>query len=218
MRKFLLFIGIAVYGIGAQAQELKQTVSFGPRAGVNMSNIYNEQEVISESVFGATVGGVANLKFTKRHALQAEIAYSGKGFKLNSQNVKNTFHYIDMPVMYQHNFFTSKKGGHLAEMKRSGNLYIVMGPQLSILMKSTAKYINTESGMPNVDLAPNTRPFDMSAVMGIGYSLKNGFAIDARYALGLRHLHSASTTAHIPQDVSTTNVQVGISYLLPVTF
>lgn len=220
MKKILLGIGLIACGIGAQAQELYRPLAVGPRIGANMANILDERESVTKPVFGANAGIVANLKFTKKHGMQTELVYSGKGFERKNY-VKNSLHYLEIPFLYQRTFYANKKGGHLAEKRRSGNLYFILGPQISILLSSTVKFqspIFIPEGDPGtLDVYSYTRPFDLSAVGGVGYSFKNGFAIDARYALGLRHLHG-EPHRYIPQDVSNTAIQVGASYLLPLKF
>ena len=219
MKKFLLGIGLIFCSLVAQAQraqEISRPVSVGPRIGGIMSDIWNEQEDISSSIFGANVGVVSNIRFTKKQAIQAELMYAGKGFIQESYDMKHSLHYIEIPFLYQRYFFANKKGGHLAEKRRSGNIFIFGGPQVSILMKSTGKYQNPEMGAETVDMYTITRPFDMSAVAGLGYAMKNGFSIDARYALGFRHLHAGSVSAYMPQDITNTAVQVGVTYLIPV--
>ena len=219
MKKLLLGVGFLFCGIVAQAQELARPVSLGVKAGANMSNIWNEMENTTGYVYGANIGGMANVHLTKKHALQIELNYSGKGFERKTEQLtKNTLHYAEIPFLYQRSFFSSKKGGHLAERRRTGNMYFILGPQLSILLKSSMKFTGPETSGETMDMYVNTRPFDMSAVGGLGYNLKNGFVIDARYALGLRHLHTGSETAYIPKDVTNTAFQLSVGYLLPVKF
>lgn len=219
MKKFLLGIGFLFCGIVAQAQDMARPVSLGVKAGANMSNIWNEMEDNTGYVYGANIGGMVNIHLTKKHALQMELNYSGKGFERTEvQLTKNTFHYAEIPFLYQRSFFSSKKGGHLAERRRTGNVYFVLGPQVSILLKSSMKFTSPEAGSETVDMYATTRPFDMSAVGGIGYNMKNGFVIDARYALGLRHIHAGSETVYIPKDVTNTAFQLTVGYLLPVKF
>jgi|SRR5688572_12003523 len=217
MKKILLGIGVILCGFGAQAQELARPLSVGPKLGGNMSSIWSEQEDIAGHVFGANVGFMTNIKLSKRHAIQTELNYAGKGFERADNYTKNTLHYAEIPFLYQRSFFSSRKGGHLAEMRRTGNVFFVLGPQVSVLLKSTVTP-GPEIGGPDLDLYSTTRPFDMSAVAGLGYNMKNGFVIDARYAFGLRHLHAASYSAFIPTDVSNTSFQLTVGYLLPLKF
>jgi hypothetical protein len=97
----------------------------------------------------------------------------------------------------------------------------VAGPQLSVLLSSKAKNLRedlaTEGGAASTNLYANTRPFDLSAVAGIGYKWKNGLSVDTRYALGLRNLQGANNSL-VPEDAISSTVQVGITYLLPVNF
>ena len=219
MKKILLGIGLIICGFGAQAQELARPLSVGPKVGANMSGVWSEQEDIAGNVFGANIGFMANLKLTKKHSIQTELNYSGKGFeRTDAYQTKNTLHYAEIPFLYQRTFLSSKKGGHLAERRRTGNVYFILGPQVSVLLKSSMKFTGPEASTEAVDMYVNTRPFDMSAIAGIGYSMKNGFVVDARYALGFRHLHTGSQTSYIPQDVTNTTVQVSVGYLLPLKF
>lgn len=219
MKKILLGISVILLGFGAKAQELARPISIGPKLGGNMASIWSEQEDIASNVYGINAGAVVNIRLAKKHAIQTELNYSGKGFeRTRDQETKHTLHYAELPFLYQRSFFSSKKGGHLAERRRTGNVYFILGPQVSVLLKSSMKFTSPEVSSETHDLYVNTRPFDMSAVGGIGYNMKNGFVIDARYAFGLRHLHTGSETAYIPQDVTNTAVQLSVSYLLPIKF
>src|SRR6478609_2714866 len=197
MKKFLLGVSFLFCGIVSQAQDLGRPVSVGAKVGANMANIWNDIDHTTGNVYGANIGVMTNIHLTKKHALQLELNYSGKGFERTSeQHTKNTLHYAELPFLYQRSFFSHKKGGHLAEKNRTGNVYFILGPQLSILLKSSMKFTGAEAGGETMDMYVNTRPFDMSAVGGLGYNLRNGFVVDARYALGLRHLHTGSETAY----------------------
>src|SRR5688572_17222067 len=140
MKKILLGIGVILCGFGAQAQELARPLSVGPKLGGNMSSIWSEQEDIAGHVFGANVGFMTNIRLSKKHALQTELNYSGKGFERADINTKNSLHYAEIPFLYQRSFFSNRKGGHLAEMRRTGNMFFVLGPQVSVLLKSSVKF------------------------------------------------------------------------------
>ena len=220
MKKLLLGAFLVLSGMAVQAQDVIRPLSAGVKAGANMANILHHSSS-NESIYGVNAGLVANYLLTKQHALRAELLYSGKGFVQTEMNVKNSMSYLEMPVLYKRSFFCYRKGGNVSERNRKGNFFAIAGPQLSVLLTSTAKIQNTglaaEGTTATTELYAYTRPFDISAVAGVGYCLKNGFSIDARYALGLRDLHGAPHML-VPQNARNSTLQMGITYLMPVNF
>ncbi|MBK0403410.1 PorT family protein [Adhaeribacter sp. BT258] len=220
MKKLLLGAFLVLSGMAVQAQEIIRPLSAGLKAGANMANILQDGSS-NKSIYGIQAGLVADYLLTKKHAVRAELLYSGKGFVQTEMQVKNSLTYLELPLLYKRSFFCHKKGGNVLERSRKGNFFALAGPQLSVLLSSTAKIQNSalvaEGSATTTGLYAYTRPFDISAVAGVGYCLKNGFSIDARYALGLRHLHG-SPHLLIPQNAQNSTLQMGISYLMPVNF
>ncbi|MFC5271152.1 porin family protein [Adhaeribacter terreus] len=220
MKKLLLGAFLVLSGMAVQAQDIIRPLSVGIRAGANMANILKDGSS-SKSIYGVNAGITANYLANKKHAVRTELLYSDKGFEQSEINVKNSLTYLEMPVLYKRSFFCYRKGGNVSERNRKGNFFALVGPQFSVLLNSTAEIQNSalvaEGAATTTDLYAYTRPFDISAVAGVGYCLKNGLSIDARYALGLRNLHG-SPHALIPQNATNSTLQLGISYLMPVNF
>jgi hypothetical protein len=221
MKTLFLSTCFALSAIITQAQELIRPISAGFRAGANLSGAIQDNIGRNNPGFGATGGLALNYQIVKKHAIGVEALYSYKNFTQPDLNVKNTMSYIDLPLLYKHTFYSEKKAGNVSERLKKGHFFFVAGPQLSVLLSSKAKNLKTdlttEGGTTTTDLYANTRPFDLSAVAGMGYKLKNGLSIDTRYALGLRHLHGANSSL-VPDDAVSSSVQIGITYLMPVNF
>jgi len=218
MKKALIGACLALMSGSLYAQEIMRSISIGIKAGANYATVLKDGTGAS-AIHGGNGGAALNYRYTKKHASLTEVVYSQKGFIQPDKNLKNSLSYLEIPVMYKRTFFCHKKGGNIVERKRSGNFFAIAGPQMSILLTSKVKTHESKSGAEgtdtNIDLYPYTRPFDISAVAGVGYTMKNGLTLDARYALGLRSLNG-SYHGSMPKDVNNSTLQLNISYFMPV--
>ena len=72
----------------------------------------------------------------------------------------------------------------LAKYKSEG-FSVFAGPQVSYLLSAKSK---SSQDNQTVDDKDEYKPVEVSGVLGVGYTLSNGFGVDARYQLGLTNL------------------------------
>ncbi|KAA9324972.1 porin family protein [Adhaeribacter soli] len=208
MKKIIFCLSLLFSSTLTQAQD--QPLSIGLKAGINASGGWNAENVVGSGNTGFHGGAVTNIRFADRHAVQTELLYSTKGFSYSGTTAKLHLSYLELPVLYQFHFTRVKKGKYYTRRQATGNLFATAGPQLSVLTGSKI----TQPETPDTDLYAYTRPFDISAVAGLGYRFNRGITISANYALGLRYLHGAPNPL-MPEKVKNTTIQASVSYLIP---
>ena len=168
----------------------REDVTFGLKAGLNYSNVYNSQteEFRADPKFGFAGGAVLTIPIGKFIGVQPEFLFSQKGFKgegtfLGSDySFTRTTTYIDVPLQ--------------VAFKPLSFLTIVGGPQYSYLLKQKdvfrSTFINTdhEEEFNNDNIRRNI----LGAVAGIDVNL-NHFVIGTRAGWDLMNNHGDGSSS-----------------------
>ncbi|MBB6004374.1 porin family protein [Arcicella rosea] len=117
--------------------DLRASLQFGLKAGVNYSNVYDIQgeNFKANAKFGFTSGAFVAVPFGTFLGIQPEFILSQKGFQAtglilgSSYDLTRTTTYLDIPL-----FFAFKPFNHLS---------ILLGPQFSYLLKEKNVFTNT---------------------------------------------------------------------------
>ncbi len=136
MKKILLIIGIIAVTVNSYAQETSEEAKFGLKAGVNNSNVYDEQgdHFVADNKIGFVGGAFFKIPINRLLGFQPEILYSQKGFVASGNyfggtyNFTRTTTFIEIPLLLQ--------------IKASQFLSIVGGPQYCYLHSSKDEYRN----------------------------------------------------------------------------
>ena len=179
MKKLLIVAVITAVGFTANAQ-----VTFGVKAGLNLSNLKGDGESL-DSKAGFNAGGFATIPVSSMFAVQPELLFSVEGAK--QDDVKYNLNYINIPVMFQY-----RNAGFVGEL----------GPQIGILASAKAK-LDGESQ----DIKDGFKSTNFALVIGAGYQLTNGLGFGVRYNLGLSNIVDAEGA-----DVKTSTFSVGASF------
>jgi hypothetical protein len=154
--KNLLFAAVAVLGFTfVNAQETK----FGAKGGLNMSSLAGAEG--ASSLFGAHLGGFAEIKFSEKFALQPELLFSMQGASYDAGGDTN-MNYINIPVMAKY-FVTN-------------NISLEAGPQIGFLMSAKSDGTDVKDGLNSTDFGIN---------LGGSYYLNDNMFLTARYGFGL---------------------------------
>jgi hypothetical protein len=110
---------------------------FGFKAGVNFSNVYDEegQDFVADGKVGVAAGVFLSVPIGKLFGFQPELIYSQKGFKATGSSLgfgydyTRTTTYLDVPLLIQ--------------IKPSSMFTLVAGPQFSYLLETKNKFNNT---------------------------------------------------------------------------
>lgn len=176
MKKFILSV-VAVFAFGfANAQEAKEGVKLGIKAGAN----YDWLATGSESVYdlrpevGYHVGLVAEFKMCDRFSFQPEALYSYSKYSFdgngNTSGSELEISEVAIPVVAK---FYLVKG-----------LSIELGPQASLIVKSKAD---------GDDANDILRKYNIAAVSGLAYDFNSGAFIQARYVYNFLDLQNGPT-------------------------
>ncbi len=186
-KTFLLLIAAASFTL-TQAQN-SSNIMFGLKAGANFSKWAGKDSDSANMLTGIHVGATVNIPFGGMWAVQPEVLYSGEGAKFTGG--KLTQSYIRVPVLFQY----ANPSGFYAET----------GPSIGFLISAEAK----EDGVEDTDMKVFFKSTDFSWAFGLGYKLKSGFGLGARYNMGLSSIAEDDAV-----DIKNTNIQVGLFYVL----
>ncbi|RSK38232.1 porin family protein [Mangrovimonas spongiae] len=193
MKKLILSAAIAVFGFtGVMAQEF----SFGAKAGVNFATLNGDVEDNDMKV-GFHVGGVAEIKFNDKFALQPELLFSTQGTKWEDGDLelKYNLSYINVPVMAK--FFPIE------------GFSIEAGPQVGFLVDSKAKAeFNGESESADID---DLSTIDFGINFGLGYKMDMGLFFNGRYNLGLSNVYDGPNSDD--NNISNGVIQLSVGYM-----
>ena len=190
MKKIILFAAFVVVAFATQAQ-----VKFGTKSGLNLSTWGSDAKDLFADVkmqAGFYVGGLVHIPVSENFAIQPELLVSAEGAKATEMGSTVNFNtmFINVPVV--------------AQYKTASGFYIEAGPQLGLLVSAKAK-----SDGNSEDIKDDLQSTNFSAVLGLGYTMANGFGFGGRYNLGLSNaLKDAGDV-----KVTTSNISIGVHYI-----
>lgn len=163
----------------------------GVRGGVNIAKVTNF-EVDSKTDF--FVGGQFELKFVDLYSLQPELTYSRQGFKASNDNY--SIDYLSIGITNKFTF--------------GGGFNVLVGPTIDI---------KVGDNLPNI-YSNELIGFDFALMGGIGYTFKNGVAVDARFKQGLvdifgdnyNEYNDENGNGNIDEVKLNQLFQIGVSY------
>ena len=184
MKKLLTIImALSITSVSVQAQ-----VSFGLKAGMNISTIRSEDINNPKSIIGANGGVFANIPAGASFAIQPEIFYSMEGAQDDDSKIKLLVDYINIPV--------------LAQYRNPSGFYAEFGPQIGILTSAKIKLNDLSESFKD-----DTKSTNFSIVGGLGYNFIPSIGVNARYALGLSNIAKDEEG-----DAKTSTFSIGLHY------
>lgn len=212
MRKLILSVAILATMTVSQAQEKssKNEVTFGAKAGVNISTAVFDESIKNyvpsvSSVVGANFGFFVNLPMGSKFALQPELVYSMQGFDYVYDNeyarsdIKTRLNYVTVPFNFQYKFIEKA--------------YIEAGPQFDFLVAakgdytSKDKFSNQVTSVNDKDLKDNYKALVFGLNFGAGYKITEAISVNVRYCLGLSPNSKANTI-----NSNSRMIQFGAAY------
>ncbi|MHA6698023.1 porin family protein [Chryseobacterium sp. A321] len=165
MKKLLLGAALAVSSLTFAQQ-------FGVKAGVNVSNISDDNDVQTNSKTGYYAGVFMNAPIAEDFSIQPEVLYNSVGSKYDYGNASSTLtlDYITVPVMFQYNVVPQ--------------FYLEAGPEFGFLVGAKSK-VESGSFEGSSDLnKDNFNSFNFGVGLGAGFNITNNIGINARYVAG----------------------------------
>ncbi|TLV03721.1 porin family protein [Dyadobacter luticola] len=170
-----------------------QSFSFGPKAGLNISN-YTGGNIESDALVGYHLGGMLNFGLGRVFSIQPEVLFSTQGAKVDRGGTKSDFkiNYVTLPIMLK--------------FKSSGGFYFEFGPQVGF---------RASSNVPDQTIDNFAKNLDLGGGVGIGYQSPIGLGIGARYVAGFSKVGDF-TGQNISPDFKNSVIQASIFWLIPI--
>ena len=207
MKRIYTLLALALISGSVAAQTKTEGVTFGVRAGVNLSKIaYSGSDFDSQdgkdikdaqkSLTSFSFGGYANIPVSGKFSIQPGLSLSGKGSKTeavkeeSSYKLKTSLMYIEVPVNAVFNFdgFYIGAGPYAAYGIAGKNKLEISGEGESINVEEDVKFGSGEED--------DFKPFDFGANILAGYKLESGLNFGVNYGLGLANLQSQGTSSN----------------------
>ena len=204
MKKFFIFVAAMVSAASTFAQFEPGTLSFQPKAGLNIAYLSNADGADPRFMYAA--GAEVEYQFTKKISLAGSVLYSKQGAKYDVQNSGYVFpnnykltikmDYINFPIVA--NFYILK------------GFALKVGIQPAVNVKAAYSESTYSSDISYSSRGVDIKTFDLSIPVGLSYEFMNrNLVLDARYNIGLTRLiegddsrnRVAQITAGIKLDV-----------------
>jgi len=201
IKKLLVFV--VLMGLGSLA--LAQGLSFGLKGGINLSSASGDWAQGAESRSGIAGGGFITLGLLPSFAIQPEILYSQKGYKLSGDAAgvpwvgEYRINYVEVPVLAKFSFGVLVKP------------YIVAGPYYATKISGSWKEtVGDTTTTGTMDYVKNS---DLGFVLGAGISTPVKLSLDVRYSNSLSTIfvEDIDGTTH---DWKNSNISVMVGYAL----
>ena len=190
--KKLLFICLVLISANSFGQGIFKRLSFGIKAGANYSD-YTNAGFATDPLVGFHAGAIVNFRFTDNLSIQEEFLFSTQGTKVKDnsifgqQDIKVSYITVPFMIKYRTNF----------------GVYFEAGPQVGMRANEDLKDKTFGEFADKLDLA---------GVGGIGFQLKNGLGIGARYVAGISKVGTFNIQ-NVKTDFRTNVIQGSIFYI-----
>jgi hypothetical protein len=176
-----------------------QSVNYGIKGGLNLSNLYIKAENIDDENprIGMHLGLFSQIMFADAIGIQPEILFSHKGSEasytgLIDQTVKFNLNYIDIPV--------------LLVVRPIEVLEIHAGPYLGILVNSKVKYSGLIEGEDEID-RDHLKTFDYGFAGGVAFNFGN-LQTGIRYNMGSQEIADSDLARLLLGDSKNSYLQL----------
>lgn len=173
-----------------------QSTKFGIKGGLNVSGITGYAED-TKSLIGYHIGGFAEVKVSKKIAIQPEFLFSTQGTTIEGfdgdSNTKVNVNYLNIPV--------------LAKYYITDAFTVEAGPQIGFLLSAKIKEEDIHDLYKSTDFGFN---------LGCGYDFTENFSAGLRYTIGLTNV--ADVSDEYPsfepsgQNFKNSNFAVSLAY------
>lgn len=183
---FTLFMGLCLNG------QIQVGIFAGPQiTGVNYS--VNDKKQESDLKPGINIGTQLKIPFENRLSFAPSIMYNLRGYKVNftspsippdstATNNNTSFHTVELAFLLQHDFNLEP-----------GHAFIRFGPSLDFALLGNEKF-NTRNGSVDRSMKFSFADYGhylASAIVQLGYELKNGMFFYGHYNYGLTTMNNA---------------------------
>lgn len=174
MRKFALFILLFTLASAVHAQE--KVFHFGPKAGLNVSDISGLSAV--DARIGFHAGLQFNIRLNEIWRLQPEVYFSTQGGHVPNKTISNSeqYNYAALPIMVQYWF--------------NKRFFVEAGPQPAVLVNPRRREYTHPDGSSYTNRHENI--FDFAIAAGAGYQFNQRFGVNIRYNQGITDIRRSA--------------------------
>lgn len=198
---------VTASAVAQTTEDTRESVNFGIKAGINNSNVWdeNQNDFEANSKFGFAGGAFMSIPLGKYLGVQPSVIYSQKGFKEqgsflgNNYSFTRTTNYLDVPV--------------LIEFKPSPILTIVAGPQYSYLLSKEDEFVSGSVSATDFDRYENEniRENTLGALVGFDVNV-NQWVISPRAGWDLQSNDGDGTSSDIRYKNRWVQLAVGYRF------
>lgn len=196
IKKFFLASSLFFASQYASAQS---DISYGIKAGLNVSSIVGDATDNLNMKTGIHAGGFVEFGINEHFSIQPEVIFSTQGAKYErdsdldgtNEDICDRLNYINIPI--------------LAKIDVLDGLSAQIGPQLGILASAKTKLGDNDS----TDIKDDLKSTDIGLAIGLGYEIEEGVTFDARYNMGITDIAKSDA---IDQRNSTIQFSVGYKF------
>lgn len=195
MKKFaLLFSVICLFSIQSNLWA-QGTFSIGPRAGVNLANVSENED--GSSVIGLVAGLTSTYSFNESSGITVDVLYSAEGFEA-ADETEVDLNYLQVPIYY--NLFF----GNLGDAFRP-KIFAGVAPGLSL---------GGETGDIEIDDQLNSFSFSVTGGVGFNYQIADRLWLntDLRAFLGLTDIYEDVPDDQDAAKARNLQLSVGLAY------
>lgn len=172
----VLFVSLWTMAGAQDDKDMREEISFGAKAGLNYSNVWDEQgqDFEADAKLGFVAGVFLGIPIGPLFGIQPELLLSQKGFQGSgtllgsSYSFTRTTTYIDIPLQFQ--------------LKPVESLTFLAGPQYSFLVRENNTYnfpsgsTASEKDFDNDNIRKNILGFVVGADINISHLVLSGRA------------------------------------------
>ena len=178
MKRTLIIVAYFAF-LGSYAQK----INFGIKAGLNMSMLTGNPDMIMSSSTGFHAGGFVEFKALGKIAVQPELLFSAQGAKFKGKDISSIeestqkMDYVLVPIMLKY-YVLSVAG-----------LFVEAGPQVGFLVSAKDEVQDKLTNISTTeDIKDATKGLDTSVNFGVGYDILDTIVVQTRYCLGLTNV------------------------------
>lgn len=210
------FILALLFVLGLGFNSIAQTISVGPRLGVNFGTqkVSGSDEAFAddwndkvEANTGLQIGGVANIKFNETFSVQPELLFTQKGYKFedDSESVTGKYDYLELPLLAKISFGSPDFQGFITAGPTFG--YWASGKDT---YKSGGSEFSEDVDFDNDDFIENRT--EIGGSIGAGFAALLGAGslnFDVRYGAGFSSIYDSADD----DKLKNSGISVSIAYL-----
>ena len=213
LRSGLLLFAMAVSstsfaqdGTSSTSTDTRENFKFGVKAGINLSNVYDEEgdDFVADSKVGFAGGAFVSIPLGTFVGIQPEVMFSQKGFKFESNGLlgdnkfTRTTSHLDIPV-------------HL-QIKPIESLSILVGPQFSYLLNTKNEFNGYRAEQEQEINDENYKKGVIGLSAGVDFNIDN-FILSARAAWDLSKTNEDGEESSLRYKNQVIQFTVGYTFL-----